>query len=100
MTGNVRSSPELASSLTWLITRLDLAIWGEGSVDRDPVAFPAPGRRLIMLPCARRNRTDRLHEPTNAIASRTGSRSGSARAKNQVATEHVPVLRRIHPADA
>ena len=40
---NVRASLELASSPELAQSPIDLAIWGEGSVDRDPVAFPAIG---------------------------------------------------------
>lgn len=40
---NVRASLELASSPELAHNPIDLAIWGEGSVDRDPVAFPAIG---------------------------------------------------------
>lgn len=40
---NVRASLELASSPELAQNPIDLAIWGEGSVDRDPVAFPAIG---------------------------------------------------------
>lgn len=40
---NVRASLELASSSELAHDPIDLAIWGEGSVDRDPVAFPAIG---------------------------------------------------------
>ena len=40
---NVRASLELASSPELAHHPIDLAIWGEGSVDRDPVAFPAIG---------------------------------------------------------
>ena len=40
---NVRASLELASSRELAQNPIDLAIWGEGSVDRDPVAFPAIG---------------------------------------------------------
>ena len=40
---NVRASLELASSPEVAQNPIDLAIWGEGSVDRDPVAFPAIG---------------------------------------------------------
>ena len=40
---NVRASLELASSPELAHDPIDLAIWGEGSVDRDPVAFPAIG---------------------------------------------------------
>ena len=40
---NVRASLELASSPELAHSPIDLAIWGEGSVDRDPVAFPAIG---------------------------------------------------------
>ena len=40
---NVRASLELASSPEVAQNPVDLAIWGEGSVDRDPVAFPAIG---------------------------------------------------------
>ena len=46
---NVRASLELASSPELVDHPLDLAIWGEGSVDRDPIAFPAiwePGQGL------------------------------------------------------
>ena len=38
---NVRASLELASSPELAQNPIDLAIWGEGSVDRDPLAFPA-----------------------------------------------------------
>ena len=38
---NVRASLELASSPEVTQNPVDLAIWGEGSVDRDPLAFPA-----------------------------------------------------------
>ncbi len=40
---NVRASLELVSSPELAHDPIDLAIWGEGSVDRDPVAFPAIG---------------------------------------------------------
>lgn len=40
---NVRASLELANSPELAHNPIDLAIWGEGSVDRDPVAFPAIG---------------------------------------------------------
>ena len=40
---NVRASLELTSSPELAHDPIDLAIWGEGSVDRDPVAFPAIG---------------------------------------------------------
>ncbi len=40
---NMRASLELASSPELAQNPIDLAIWGEGSVDRDPVAFPAIG---------------------------------------------------------
>lgn len=40
---NVRASLKLASSPELAHDPIDLAIWGEGSVDRDPVAFPAIG---------------------------------------------------------
>ena len=40
---NMRASLELASSRELAQNPIDLAIWGEGSVDRDPVAFPAIG---------------------------------------------------------
>ena len=43
---NVRASLELASSPELAHDPIDLAIWGEGSVDRDPVAFPAIGRAV------------------------------------------------------
>lgn len=43
---NVRTSLELASSPDVVDHPLDLAIWGEGSVDRDPVAFPAIGQAV------------------------------------------------------
>ena len=40
---NMRASLELASSPQVVERPIDVAIWGEGSVDRDPVAFPAIG---------------------------------------------------------
>ena len=40
---NMRASLELASSPELTHSPIDLAIWGEGSVDRDPIAFPAIG---------------------------------------------------------
>ena len=40
---NMRASLELASSPELAQNPIDLAIWGEGSVDRDPVAFPVIG---------------------------------------------------------
>ena len=43
---NVRASLELASSPELAHDPIDLAIWGEGSVDRDPVAFPAIGQAV------------------------------------------------------
>ena len=43
---NVRASLELASSPKLAHDPIDLAIWGEGSVDRDPLAFPAIGQAV------------------------------------------------------
>ena len=43
---NVRASLELASSPELAHDPIDLAIWGEGSVDRDPFAFPAIGQAV------------------------------------------------------
>lgn len=43
---NVRASLELASSPELAQNPIDLAIWGEGSVDRDPLAFPAIGQAV------------------------------------------------------
>lgn len=43
---NVRASLELASSPKLAQNPIDLAIWGEGSVDRDPLAFPAIGQAV------------------------------------------------------
>ena len=43
---NVRASLELASSPELAHDPIDLAIWGEGSVDRDPLAFPAIGQAV------------------------------------------------------
>ena len=43
---NVRASLELASSPEVTQNPVDLAIWGEGSVDRDPLAFPAIGQAV------------------------------------------------------
>ena len=43
---NVRASLELASSPELAHDPIDLAIWGEGSVDRDPLAFPASGQAV------------------------------------------------------
>ena len=40
---NMRASLELASSPELAQNPIDVAIWGEGSVDRDPVVFPAIG---------------------------------------------------------
>lgn len=40
---NMRASLELANSPQVVERPIDVAIWGEGSVDRDPVAFPAIG---------------------------------------------------------
>ena len=57
---NVRASLELASSPELAQNPIDLAIWGEGSVDRDPLAFPAISHG------ARCADPDRLHEPERA----------------------------------
>ena len=38
---NVRASLDLASSPQVTDRPIDIALWGEGSVDRDPLAFPA-----------------------------------------------------------
>ena len=43
---NVRASLELASSPELAHDPIDLAIWGEGSVDRDPLAVPAIGQAV------------------------------------------------------
>ena len=43
---NMRASLELASSPQVIDRPIDIALWGEGSVDRDPVAFPAIGRAV------------------------------------------------------
>ncbi len=43
---NVRASLELASSPELAHDPIDLAIWAEGSVDRDPLAFPAIGQAV------------------------------------------------------
>lgn len=43
---NVRASLELASSPELAHDPIDLAIWGEGSIDRDPLAFPAIGQAV------------------------------------------------------
>lgn len=43
---NVRASLELASSPELAHDPINLAIWGEGSVDRDPLAFPAIGQAV------------------------------------------------------
>jgi apolipoprotein N-acyltransferase len=43
---NVQASLELASSPELAHDPIDLAIWGEGSVDRDPLAFPAIGQAV------------------------------------------------------
>ena len=43
---NVRASLELASSPQVTDHPIDIALWGEGSVDRDPLAFPAIGQAV------------------------------------------------------
>ena len=43
---NRRASLELASSPQVSDRPIDIALWGEGSVDRDPLAFPAIGRAV------------------------------------------------------
>ena len=43
---NMRASLELASSPQVVERPIDVAIWGEGSVDRDPIAFPAIGQAV------------------------------------------------------
>ena len=43
---NVRASLELASSPQVIARPIDIAFWGEGSVDRDPLAFPAIGQAV------------------------------------------------------
>lgn len=43
---NVRASLDLASSPEVADRPIDVAIWGEGSVDRDPRAFPAIGQAV------------------------------------------------------
>ena len=43
---NVRASLELASSPQVIDRPIDIALWGEGSVDRDPLAFPAIGQAV------------------------------------------------------
>ena len=43
---NVRASLTLASSPQVIDRPVDIALWGEGSVDRDPLAFPAIGQAV------------------------------------------------------
>ena len=43
---NMRASLDLASSPQVIDRPIDIALWGEGSVDRDPLAFPAIGRAV------------------------------------------------------
>ena len=43
---NMRASLELASSPQVMDRPIDIALWGEGSVDRDPLAFPAIGQAV------------------------------------------------------
>ena len=43
---NVRASLELAQSPQVIDRPIDIALWGEGSVDRDPLAFPAIGQAV------------------------------------------------------
>lgn len=43
---NMRASLELASSPQVIDRPIDIALWGEGSVDRDPLAFPAIGQAV------------------------------------------------------
>ena len=43
---NMRASLELASSPQVTDHPIDIALWGEGSVDRDPLAFPAIGQAV------------------------------------------------------
>lgn len=43
---NMRASLELASSPQVIDRPIDIALWGEGSVDRDPRAFPAIGQAV------------------------------------------------------
>lgn len=43
---NVRASLDLASSPQVTDRPIDIALWGEGSVDRDPLAFPAIGQAV------------------------------------------------------
>lgn len=43
---NVRASLDLASSPQVIDRPIDIALWGEGSVDRDPLAFPAIGQAV------------------------------------------------------
>lgn len=43
---NARATMDLAQDLGADKRPLDLVVWGEGSVDRDPLAFPEIGRRV------------------------------------------------------
>lgn len=43
---NMRASLELASSPQVIDRPIDIALWGEGSVDRDPFAFPTIGQAV------------------------------------------------------
>ena len=43
---NMRASLELAHSSQVTDHPIDIALWGEGSVDRDPLAFPAIGQAV------------------------------------------------------
>ena len=43
---NMRASLELAGTPELARNPIDVAIWGEGSVDRDPIAFPAIGQAV------------------------------------------------------
>ena len=43
---NMRASLDLASSPQVTDRPIDIALWGEGSVDRDPLAFPAIGQAV------------------------------------------------------
>ena len=43
---NMRASLELASSPQVIDRPIDIALWGEGSVDRDPLAFPTIGQAV------------------------------------------------------
>ena len=43
---NMRASLELASSPQVIDRPIDIALWGEGSVDRDPLAFPVIGQAV------------------------------------------------------